>query len=45
MKVLPGGYLANSGGGQNPASQYIRVALVHDEATTREALGRLAQVL
>jgi aspartate/methionine/tyrosine aminotransferase len=45
VKVLPGGYLAHGTGDQNPARSYIRVALVHDEATTREALGRLAQVL
>lgn len=46
VKVLPGGYLANgAGAGGNPATSYIRVALVHDEATTREALGRMAQVL
>jgi len=45
VKVLPGGYLAHGKDADNPARAYIRVALVHDEATTREALGRLAQVL
>ena len=34
-----------SGDGINTAQRYIRVALVHDEQTTREALTRLAQVL
>jgi N-succinyldiaminopimelate aminotransferase len=45
VKVLPGGYLANGNGKDNPARSYIRVALVHDEATTREAIGRIARVL
>jgi aspartate/methionine/tyrosine aminotransferase len=45
VKVLPGAYVAKDSNGVNPAQRYIRVALVHDENTTREALGRLAAVL
>jgi N-succinyldiaminopimelate aminotransferase len=45
VKVLPGAYLSRDTNGANPAQRYIRVALVQDEKTTREALGRLASVL
>lgn len=46
IRVLPGGYLARPGDdGINPGQRYIRVALVHDLATTRRALARLADVL
>ncbi len=45
VKVLPGAYCCREIAGTNPAQRYIRVALVHDEQTTREALTRLAQVL
>jgi aspartate/methionine/tyrosine aminotransferase len=45
VKVLPGAYLCRDTNGANPARRYIRVALVQDEKTTREALGRLASVL
>jgi len=45
VKVLPGAYLCRDTDGANPAQRYIRVALVQDEKTTREALGRLASVL
>jgi aspartate/methionine/tyrosine aminotransferase len=46
LKVLPGGYVYRAEAGQpNAADKYIRVALVHDEATTREAMTRLGQVL
>jgi N-succinyldiaminopimelate aminotransferase len=45
VKVVPGAYLAQPNAhGINPAEQYIRVALVHDVATVREALGRIASV-
>lgn len=45
VKVVPGAYLAQPNAhGVNPAEQYIRVALVHDVATIREALGRIASV-
>ncbi len=46
VKALPGGYLAvPDGEGRNPASRYIRLALVHDEATVDRALDRLVEVL
>lgn len=42
VKVVPGAYLAQPNAqGANPAEQYIRVALVHDVATIREALQRI----
>jgi len=45
VKVLPGAYACRETDGVNTAERYIRVALVHDEKTTREGLGRLAAVL
>jgi N-succinyldiaminopimelate aminotransferase len=45
LKVLPGGYVCRETDGINTAERYIRVALVHDEKTTREAMTRLAAVL
>jgi N-succinyldiaminopimelate aminotransferase len=46
IRVLPGAYLARDGAdGVNPGSRFIRVALVHDLATTDMALSRLASVL
>ena len=45
LKVLPGGYACRETAGINTAQRYIRVALVHDEETTREGLTRLAAVL
>lgn len=45
VKVLPGAYCCRETDGINTAQRYIRVALVHDEKITREALTRLAQVL
>ncbi|MGE0153856.1 MAG: aminotransferase class I/II-fold pyridoxal phosphate-dependent enzyme [Reyranellaceae bacterium] len=45
VKVLPGLYLARGEGENNPGRRYIRVALVHDPETTREAMRRLAEVL
>jgi aspartate/methionine/tyrosine aminotransferase len=46
LKVLPGSYVYRAEDGKaNAADRYIRVALVHDEKTTREALTRLGQVL
>jgi N-succinyldiaminopimelate aminotransferase len=42
VKVLPGAYLAQPGRtGKNPGEAYIRVALVHGPAETREALERI----
>jgi N-succinyldiaminopimelate aminotransferase len=45
VKVLPGAYACRETDGVNTAARYIRVALVHDEKTTREGLSRLASVL
>ena len=45
VKVLPGAYACREVDGVNSSERYIRVALVHDEKTTREGLGRLASVL
>jgi N-succinyldiaminopimelate aminotransferase len=45
VKVVPGAYLAHPNAhGVNPAEQYIRVALVHDVATIREALLRIVSI-
>ncbi|MEL6299223.1 MAG: aminotransferase class I/II-fold pyridoxal phosphate-dependent enzyme [Pseudomonadota bacterium] len=42
LKVVPGAFLAMPDReGNNPGDAYIRMALVHDLATTREALQRL----
>ena len=45
VKVLPGAYACRETDGVNTSERYIRVALVHDEKTTREGLSRLAAVL
>jgi N-succinyldiaminopimelate aminotransferase len=46
VRVLPGAYLAQADPeGINPGTDYIRVALVHDAGTTREALTRLVATL
>jgi N-succinyldiaminopimelate aminotransferase len=45
VKVIPGSYLAQTGrDGTNPGAQYVRVALVHDVQTIREALERVVHV-
>ncbi len=45
VKVTPGSFLAQDDpNGFNPGKDYIRVALVHDVATIREALTRLVKV-
>ncbi len=42
LRTVPGGYLCRSDAdGRNPGSDYLRVALVHDLATTEAALARL----
>jgi aspartate/methionine/tyrosine aminotransferase len=42
VKVIPGAYLAQAGrDGTNPGARYVRVALVQDAATIREALERI----
>jgi N-succinyldiaminopimelate aminotransferase len=45
VRVLPGTYIAEPPGQPNPGASHIRLALVHDEATTREALTRIARHL
>ncbi len=45
VRVLPGGYLSVGPTAAAPGRRYVRVALVHDEATTAEALRRLVAVL
>jgi len=45
VKVVPGAYLAQPGrDGLNPGDPYVRVALVRDPATIREALERIVSV-
>jgi aspartate/methionine/tyrosine aminotransferase len=45
IKVVPGAYLAQAGrDGTNPGASFVRVALVHDAGTIREALERLVHV-
>ena len=42
VKVIPGAYLAQTGrDGTNPGTRYVRVALVQDAATIREAMERI----
>lgn len=46
VKVLPGAYLARvEPDGGNPGRDYVRVALVHDADTTRDALTRIVATL
>lgn len=46
VKVVPGAYLAQPGpDGANPGDDRVRVALVHDPVTIREALERIVSVL
>lgn len=46
IRVLPGAYLAAEDSEEgNPGQNYIRVALVHDLATTEAALTRIVDVL
>lgn len=46
VKVLPGAYLSQKDArGGDPGAAYVRVALVHDLETTREALDRLRKAL
>ncbi len=45
VKVLPGATLAQAGrDGTNPGAKYVRVALVHDLPTVRQALERIVNV-
>ncbi len=46
VRVVPGGYLAREqADGSNPGADYIRVAMVQDQASTAEALHRLVAAL
>jgi aspartate/methionine/tyrosine aminotransferase len=46
LRVLPGEYASHTAAdGSNPGRNYIRVAMVHDNETTAEALHRLVAVL
>ncbi len=45
LRVLPGAFTACGEGGDNPGRRYIRVALVHDDATVETGMRRLARVL
>ena len=46
VRTLPGAYIGMAdAAGHNPGAAYLRLALVHDEATVEEALTRLARVL
>lgn len=46
LRVLPGAYLAQeTDDGLNPGAAYIRMALVHDLDTTRDAITRLLNTL
>jgi aspartate/methionine/tyrosine aminotransferase len=46
LRVVPGRYLAREqADGSNPGTDYIRVAMVHNNAITAEALHRLVAVL
>lgn len=46
VKVLPGNFLARNGAdGTNPGEGFVRVAMVADLETTKEALRRIAEAL
>ena len=46
VKVIPGSFLAQTGrDGTNPGASYVRLALVQDPATIRQALERMVEVL
>jgi N-succinyldiaminopimelate aminotransferase len=45
IRTVPGAYLARGHDGGNPGRRYIRVALVHDDATVAAGIDRLSQVL
>lgn len=46
VKVIPGSFLAQTGrDGTNPGADYVRVAMVQDSTTIREALERTIAVL
>src|SRR5436853_2869378 len=46
VRVLPGGYTARAAPGRaNPGRQYVRLAIVHDEATLDAAFARIGRGL
>jgi aspartate/methionine/tyrosine aminotransferase len=46
IRVLPGAYLGRADAdGFNPGQRFIRIALVHDDATLVPALGQIAELL
>ena len=46
VKVMAGRYMSRPGAdGRSPGDDFIRIALVFDEAVTREACRRIAQLL
>ena len=45
LRVLPGAYAAHDSADGNPGAAYIRVAMVHDNEITADALHRLVAVL
>ena len=45
VKVLPGSFLGREQAGCNPGAGHVRVALVHDLDTCREAAQRLRALL
>jgi N-succinyldiaminopimelate aminotransferase len=46
VRVLPGGYLGRPDAeGRNPGAAFLRIALVHDAATTDAALDRVGALL
>jgi aspartate/methionine/tyrosine aminotransferase len=46
VRVLPGRYIArDQPDGFNPGADYVRVAMVHDQETTAEALHRIVEIL
>lgn len=46
IRTLPGAYLARPDThGRNPGAAFLRIALVHDEATIRDACRRIAALL
>lgn len=45
VRVLPGGYLSQETPSGNPGANFVRIALVNDFETTKEALTRIAQIL
>ncbi|MBS28152.1 MAG: aspartate aminotransferase [Alphaproteobacteria bacterium] len=46
LRVLPGAYMArDNADGSNPGAAYIRMALVHDLDTTKDAITRLLNTL